>query len=313
MTPMKTVHCVGVLVVDALCGPLAGYPAPGRQPQVVAQSIRFMPGGGAANTASALAQMGLPVGVFSKVGGDLTGRFLLEELAGRGVDNSGVAVSAGESTPFTFVGIGPDGNRTFIHTPGANLTFGLADIDRDRLLKADFLFYQDLWVLPNLDGPGGASLLAEARTRGLTTLLDECWGLGPDRDKLETMLPHADYVVPSLEDLLAIYPGRSGPEMIRTLAERGATKVVLKMGSEGCLVWSGGAPTRVPSCATRIVDTTGAGDCFNAGFVAGLACGLTDVQAARLGSLAAAACIRHVGGATGIPRLEVLMEEVDSE
>jgi len=269
-----------------------------------------MPGGGAANSAAALGQMGVPAGVFSKVGADPNGSFILDKLAGHGVDTSGVCVSDEDTTPFTYVGILPDGERTFIHTPGANLSFTPSDINLDSLLGADFLLYPDLWVLPGLDGQPGAEILAEARRRGVVTLLDECWGLGPNLDLWEQMLPHVDYALPSLDEMAAIYPDQSPDAILARIHSRGVGTVVLKMGKDGCLLSSEGAQTHVPSHATEIVDTTGAGDCFDAGFIAGLAHDLSDLEAAQVGSLAAAACIQHTGGAVGIPPFQDLLNRL---
>ena len=297
----KVVHCLGVVVVDALSEGMVEYPVPRTRPQVNTRALRFSPGGGAANTASALALLGIPAAVFSKVGSDVMGRFAYEELQARGIDVAGLARSEAGTTPFTYVGIHPDGERTFVHTPGVNLTFTLADIDRERLLRCDMLLYQDLWVLPGIDGENGAHLLAEARQRGVRTLLDECWGYGPNRAVFEQTCRHADYVLPSFDDLAAIYPGLSPGQMVAQLHKIGADKVVLKLGQDGCLVSAGAEPIAIASEARQVVDTTGAGDCFDAGFIAGLAHGLAEVQAARIGSLAAAACIQAVGGARGIP------------
>ncbi len=302
-------HCYGVLVLDTLCGPLPRYPVPRAQPQVNVERVRMQPGGGAANTSAALAQMGVPVALFTKAGADPMGDLALQQLERLGVDTRGVVRSPDESTPFTFVGIHPDGDRTFVHVPGANRTLRVSDFDQERLLDAAFLFYQDQWVLPQSDGAPGADLLRRARGRGVVTLLDECWGLGPRADTLEAMLPFADYVLPSYEDLLALYPGLSPAGMAAHLRRLGAGCVVLKLGPGGCLVCDGGEPLALPSCARRIVDTTGAGDCFDAGFVAGLAHGLAPRQAAAVGNRAAAACIAHVGGACGIPPYEALTRE----
>ncbi|HEY3418242.1 MAG TPA: carbohydrate kinase family protein [Armatimonadota bacterium] len=298
---MKRIHCLGLLVVDALSGPISRYPEPGVVTQINTETLRFAPGGGAANTASALARLGLPVTIFSKVGSDLNGDFLLQQLAQWQVDTTGIQRADGESTPFTFVGIHPDGNRTFIHTPGVNRTFSPADIDLNRLLDTDILLYQDLWVLPSLDGPPGAALLAEAQRRGVVTLLDECWGLGPKRETLEAMLPYCDYVLPSADDLRVIYPDASVEEIAGILLDRGAGTAIIKLGAAGCLVAHGSSRIAVPSLPARVVDTTGAGDSWDAGFIAGLAHGLEPVNAAQLGNACAAFCVEAIGGATGIP------------
>jgi sugar/nucleoside kinase (ribokinase family) len=301
MPTSPRINCIGILVVDALSGPICEYPAPKVRTQVNTQTIRFAPGGGAANTPAALGRMGLSTTVFSKVGADLNGDFLARELSGVGVDTSGICVSADDTTPFTFVGIHDTGDRTFIHTPGANLTFTADDIDREALFACDFLLYQDFWVKPAIDGAPAAELLAEARRRGIVTLLDECWGLGPNRESFELMLPHCDYVLPSIDDMAAIYPGLSAEDTAGLLLSLGAKTAILKMGAEGCLIARGDERIRVAAVEADVVDTTGAGDCWDAGFIAGLAHGEDLETAARIGSACAAFCIEAVGGAAGVP------------
>jgi len=304
----ERVHCLGVLLVDALSRTVTRYPEPRTRPVVITDELRFAPGGGAANAGCALGQMGIGVRVFGRLGGDPNGTFVVDALRASGVDTSCIAVSASEVTSFAYVGVHADGERTFIFTPGTSKSFTLDDLNRDLLLETDFLLYPDLWNLPAIDGRPAADLFAEARARGVVTLLDETWGLGPRPERLEAMLPHTDYVLPSYDDLAAIYPGRAPEAMADHLHALGAGTVVLKLGREGCLVSCDGVRTRLPSCANDIVDTTGAGDCFNAGFIGGLVRGLDAVGSAHVASRAAAACIRHVGGAVGIPRIETLLE-----
>jgi len=307
---MAKVHCLGVLVVDALSGPLPHYPVPGVTTQVNTTSIKFLPGGGAANTGSALAQLGLSVAVFSKVGADPNGSFLRAELKRNGVEISHIRECPDESTPFTFVGIHPTGDRSFIHTPGCNLSFSVKDLDLEALYACRFLLYQDMWVLPKMDGSAAPGILAEARKRGVITLLDECYGLGPKREVFEAALPYCDVVLPSVDDMRVIYPGLSAVDVAERLRQKGARRVVLKLGPEGCLVAGTQGTVHLPSVATEIVDTTGAGDCFDAGFIAGLVNGLDDVQAAKVGNMTASACIRNVGGAVGIPSYEIMIRKL---
>jgi sugar/nucleoside kinase (ribokinase family) len=303
---MAAVHCIGVLVVDALSGPLPCYPVPGVTTQVNTKSIKFLAGGGAANTGSALGQLGISVAIFSKVGGDMNGSFLRSELKRNGVDVSYVCEAEQESTPFTFVGIHPGGDRSFIHTPGCNLTFSIKDLDLEALYACKVLLYQDMWVLPKLDGPSAAELLAGAQKRGVVTLLDECYGLGPNREVFEAALPHCDVVLPSYDEMRVIYPGLDYAGVAARLRQQGARRVILKLGKEGCLVSNENGNQLLPSSASEVVDTTGAGDCFDAGYIAGLMNGLGDLEAAKIGSMVAAACIRNVGGAVGIPSYKTL-------
>jgi len=299
---MKTIHCFGVAVLDVLSGPIPEYPVPRVKTQVTTKWVHTMAGGGAANVPSALARMGLPVKSFFKVGDDFNGEFIRRELETIGVDTSGVCVSRNDTTPFTFVGIHADSDRTFIHTPGANVTFSLEDVSLEFLLGCDYLLYHDLWVLPRIDGGPAATLLAEAQRRGVMTFLDEDFGYGPNRELLEVMLPHCDYVTPSFDDLQPIYPGASPAQMVDLLLTRGAGAVVLKMGHEGCLVAKGADRIQVPALPAQAVDTTGAGDCWDAGFLAALATGEDLPTAARIGNASAAFCIETVGGSTGVPK-----------
>jgi hypothetical protein len=299
---MKTIHCFGVAVVDVLSGPIEQYPVPRVKSQVTTKWVRTMAGGGAANAPSALARMGLAVSTFFKVGDDFNGEFIRRELEKVRVDTSGVCVSRNDTTPFTFVGIHADSERSFIHTPGANCSFSLEDVNLDSLLACDYLLYHDLWVLPKVDGKPAATLLAEGQRRGVVTFLDEDFGYGPNRELLEAMLPYCDYVTPSFDDLLAIYPGVSPAQMADLLLARGARTAVLKMGRAGCLVAKGTDRIQVRALPAQPVDTTGAGDCWDAGFLAALANGEDLLTAARIGNACAAFCIEAVGGATGVPR-----------
>ena len=298
---MKRVHCVGIVVVDLLNGPLREYPGPRAHPMITAEWTRVMPGGGAANAPSALARMDIPVAAFSKVGDDLNGEFIRRELGKLGVDTAGFHISSTESTPFTFVAVHADGDRTFIHTPGANMSFAPGDLDLGKVFAADFLLYHDLYVLPAFDGKPAAAMLAEAQKRGVITFLDEDFGYGPKREPLEEMLPHCDYFIPSYHDLSGIYPGASPDEMAGALLARGARHVVLKLGQEGCLVAWEKHRHRVPCLPAKVVDTTGAGDCWDAGFIAALAQGEDILTGARVGNACAAFGIEAIGGSTGVP------------
>lgn len=321
----KVVNVLGVAVVDAISGPLERYPEPRSLPQVITERVEFCPGGGAVNAAATLAQLGVPTRLFTKVGDDQNGRLLIDTLAGYGVDTSTVTVSSGESTPFTFVGLHRGGERTFIHTPGSNLTYDATDLDREALFDCSFLLYPDLHVLPRLDGAPAASLLREAKSRGVVTVVDECWGLGPRRELFETVAAEAHVLLPSVDDLAAIYRDSGGDVDPRALAavllQLGPRIVVMKLGSDGALVAAGDAYERVPAQATDVVDATGAGDAFNVGFIVGLLrAGVADAAAvdglgagmpasvsgaATLGARVAAARLSVTGASSPIGAVDI--------
>jgi sugar/nucleoside kinase (ribokinase family) len=122
------------------------------------------------------------------------------------------------------------------------------------------------------------------------------------------MLPYCDYVTPSIDDLRVIYPGATEEDVTNRLMALGARVVVLKMGSRGCLVAHGPERVQVPALPATVVDTTGAGDCWDAGFIAALSHGEDLVNAARIGNACAAFSIEAVGGSTGVPGYAAVRE-----
>jgi sugar/nucleoside kinase (ribokinase family) len=102
------------------------------------------------------------------------------------------------------------------------------------------------------------------------------------------------------DDPQAIYPGAWAEEIASRLLTLGARNAVLKMGRGGCLVARGSDRIRVPALPANVVDTTGAGDCWDAGFIAGLASGEDILTAARIGNACSAFCIEAVGGSTSV-------------
>ena len=274
---------------------------------MVTAHLRLAPGGGACNTSSALARMGVPVAIFAKVGDDQLGHFAQQALTQCGVDTRHLRLAPDEQTPFTFVGVHPDGERTFIHTPGTNLTFNRDDLELTALLDSDIFLYQDCWVLPQLDGAPAAELLATAQQRGVLTAFDATWGMGPRRDVLEMMAPHCDYLMLSFDDLQHLYPQMPPAPLAAHLRAFGAKTVILKMGKDGALVaWDSGQE-QVPGYSATVVDTTGAGDCWDAGFLAALAHGESLHAAVCIGHACAAFGIEAVGGATGVPDYATVM------
>ncbi|PCJ56302.1 MAG: hypothetical protein COA79_19225 [Planctomycetota bacterium] len=298
------VACVGVVVVDALSGPITDFPIPKVKTQVNTDKIEFLVGGGAANTSSALAQLGIKCSIFSSIGDDMNGQFIRDSLVENGVNVSQLKVKTETSTPFTYVALHEEGERTFIHTPGVNMIYALDDICLVELLKAKVLVYQDLFVMPSLDGNPAAELLKKSKEAGQVVVLDECYGLGPQKQKLEMLLPYVDYFLPSYDDLKIIYPALTPEEMINYFEKFGSIQSILKLGKRGCLAKINDKFITFPSVSKNIIDTTGAGDCFDAGFIAGLCSDYSISDSIILGQKVASHCIAHVSGAENIPSLD---------
>ncbi|MCL7454017.1 MAG: sugar kinase, partial [Anaerolineae bacterium] len=295
MTLHNPIVCLGILVADVVGRPLRAVPDVGRL--VLVDEMALHTGGCALNAATGLARLGLPAQIVGKVGVDPFGDFLLQMMAERGIGTQGVSRDPETGTSATMVMVAPNGERRFVHYIGANACLRLDDVDRALITGASILHVAGALVLPGLDGRPMGALLQTARAAGVITFLDTVWDdTGRWLDLLGPSLPHTDYFVPNLAEAQAL-TGLDDPEDVAyALLDRGVGTVGLKMGSEGCLVASGtGEELRLPAFDVPVVDATGAGDAFAAGFMAGVWLGWSLEQTARLANALGALCVTGAG------------------
>jgi sugar/nucleoside kinase (ribokinase family) len=263
-------------------------------------------GGCAMNAATVLARFGLPVEVIGKIGQDPFGDFLLEVLARRGIRAEGIRRDETTGTSATMVMVEPNGERRFIHYIGANAQLTTADIDMTQVESASILHIAGALVLPGLDGDPMALLLHQAQVAGVITFLDTVWDdTGRWNDLLAPCLPYIDFFVPSLPEAQALSGLNDPTDVGRALLDHGVGTVALKMGAAGSLVMNqDGESLRLPAYEVDVVDATGAGDAFAAGFIAGVWQGWSLEDTARLANAAGALCVTGSGAAGGSCSLE---------
>ena len=298
----QPVTCLGILVADVVGRPVRSMPAPGRL--VLVDEMSLHTGGCALNTATALARLGMPVEVIGKVGRDPLGDFVLNAMRERGIGVRGVSRNAMAGTSATMVMVDPDGERRFVHYLGANAHLTLDDVDRALITEATIFHVGGALVLPGLDGEPMAELLAAAREAAVTTVVDTVWDdTGRWMKTLAPCLPHVDYFIPNLAEAQAL-TGRDAPEAAASaLLDRGVGMVVLKMGAAGCLAMSATETVRVPAFDVEVIDATGAGDAFVAGFIAGLLQDWPLTRVARFSNAVGACCVMGVGASGDVRSL----------
>jgi sugar/nucleoside kinase (ribokinase family) len=300
---MADVICAGILVADLIGWPIQQFPEYGRLELV--ENMELHTGGCAINTGIALRKLGVDVAVVGKVGEDGLGDFVVRRLEEAGLDASAVRRSRTCNTSATMVMVSETGERSFLHYIGANADLRLDDFELERFDGAKILHIGGALVLPGLDGEPMAELLRHARSLGLRTCLDTVWDAsGRWMSVLAPCLAHTDFFLPGIEEARKL-TGESQPEDVAAaLRKAGVGTVALKMGEEGCFVSDGREAYRIPALAVDPVDTTGAGDCFVAGFLAATLRGWPLKEVASFATAAGAACVTAVGASSGVSSFE---------
>ncbi len=271
-------------------------------------SITLTTGGNVCNCGIDLAKLGFRVGVITRVGSDGLGSFIQKELARHGVDMGGVATDERKQTSATIVGVGLDGERTFLHTRGCLQDFRVSDVvcQMSLVKKARIFAFGYLGLLPESDKDLGWLCRTLKEQTDVQILIDT--GGTPNREPkvLRSFLPHVDYFLPSFEEAVAI-TGRKTPEdIVSHLYKWGACGVVgVKLGSKGCYIALHDRRVYVPAVPVKdVVDATGAGDAFVAGFLAATIRGFDPFAAAKIANVVAADCVTAVGASTAIRRFD---------
>lgn len=291
----QTVVTLGAHVFDVQVRPVEAIPD--GQGATLVEQIRFGPAGTAAGTAVTLAKLGATVRTAGAIGTDPVGDLLLAMLARHGVDTSLVVRRDGVQTSASVLPIRADGSRPAFHVPGANLTYEPSDAPVPEIARATHLH---LGGPELMGGEKAAKILAPARAAGVVTSADL---LAPgDPGVLAWLAPALsalDYLLPNEEQLLGLTKAATLEAGAHALLDAGVGGVAVTRGARGALVVTAAETIAVPAFDVPVVDTTGCGDAFSAGFLRGLGLGRSLRDAAVLGSAAAALVAQGLGSDHG--------------
>lgn len=290
-TSTMKIATVGVHVLDTHVVGIESIP-PSSDGQLV-ETIRFSPAGTAGGTAVVLSRIGAEVVSFGAIGQDPIGDSLLAMLVREGIDVSGLVRKADQQTSSSVIPVRPNGERPAWHCIGANGAFTLDDLP---LAALEGITHLHLGGPEFLGGEAAGRLLAHARSIGATTSLDVLAPGDPDMLAwIADALPHTDYLLPNDEQVLGFTGAGSLEEGARALVAAGAGCVAVTQGARGALVVTADERVEVPAYDVEVVDTTGCGDAFSAGFLRGLSLGRDLRGAAELGCAAAAQVAQGLG------------------
>lgn len=298
--------CLGILVADVIARPVESLP--GRGSLAFVEEIELHGGGCALNTASALVRLGLRSAAMGKVGADPFGDFLLRLLDERGVERGGVLRDPEAVTSASVVLVSEDGERTFLHAPGADNRLGPEELDTEFLFDARHLHVAGAGALERLDGEPLARLLEEAQGRGLVTSLDTVWDATGRWRRVEACLPHLDLACPNLAEAQAVSHEVDPIRVAAFFRGRGVREVVLTIGPRGCYAAGDDFEGYVSAPEVNAIDGTGAGDAFAAGLLYARSAQWPFERAVRFASAAGALATTAVGAFEGVGGLEETLE-----
>jgi sugar/nucleoside kinase (ribokinase family) len=307
--PGPKIACVGNFVVDMIARPVETTPAAGEL--VLVDSITVAGGGAGFASSVALALLGADVRAYGAVGSDLFGAQICRWLDEAGVGTSNIQ-SVASPTSSTVVLLASSGERSYIHATGAS-----HDLRIDPLLANEpglaALHIGSALVLPGLEADdAGWELVKRAHERGVLTSLDTSWDSTGRWHRVHRYLPYLDVFCPSLVEAREITGQGSAEAIADWVVDRGTRMVVIHDGARGAYVKSAGFTGWVPAYRVGVVDTTGAGECFDAGLVFGLASGWSVEEAASLACAVGALAATQTGAVGGVTSLGAAKELMDS-
>ena len=288
--------CVGQAVLDCIT---RGREAKSYKPNVFrAETIRLHTGGDAVNEAMALAGMGFRTAVVCGVGKDIAGNILIDELSKAGVNTDHVR-RVKMDTPIANLQVAQDGSRISVNSNATRLP-GYR-ISQEDLPEAKIVSLASIFRPPLEDFDVLKELIQTAKARNATVCADTKLPLleSLSVEGLSDVLPLIDYIFPN-EKEAAYYTGENTIlQMAHALKETGIRNVIIKAGPEGCYICGEEGEYALPAVPVpNVVDTTGAGDNFVAGFLSGILKNVSLRDCADLGLRQAARAIMHTGGGT---------------
>ena len=297
------VSVIGLFILDVLGRPVVAIPERGNIAFI--EEIRLTVAGTAGGTVVDTAKLGLKSLAVGAVGDDEKADWILLTLAKHGIDASAMQRLKGVPTSATILNVRPNGDRPALHVRGASDHFDVAPADYNHVFDAPIIHLGGTGLLKRLDGPASLTLLKEAKARGRTVTFDLIGANAETLGIVAPLLPYIDYFMPSIEEAKDM-SGQATPEdCARFYLDKGAACCVFTLGGDGAYYANReGTRLKSPAYDVKVVDTTGCGDAFDAGFIAALHHKMDTETALRFAQAAAGLVATGLGSDAGIVSFE---------
>ena len=293
---------VGLTILDIAGRPIEAIPDGGNVAFI--DEIRMNPAGTASGALMTAAKLGLDTSTAACVGNDEKGDFIVDFYRRMNIDCSLIQRSDQSPTSATILTIRPNGERPAMHARGASDDLFVDDANFDTVCDARFLHHGGTGLLDAMDHGQSAKLLAHAKDKGLVTTFDLIAPNDTTLALLNDVLPSVDYFMPSLEEAVSLSGIDDPGDAAAFFMDMGATACIFKWGERGSYIRTADTQFRLPAFRVDVSDTTGCGDSYCGGFIAGLALGYDLEKACRLGTATSALVATALGSDAGVIDLE---------
>ena len=263
------VSVIGLYILDVLGRPVTHIPERGGVDFI--EEIRLTVAGTAGGTVIDTAKLGLRSLAVGAVGDDEKADWVLMTMQKHGIDTSVMQRLKGAPTSATILNIRPNGERPALHVRGASDHFDVAPELYEKVFAAPIVHLGGTGLLKKLDGPQSLTLLKEAKKRDCVVTFDLIAANAETAAIVKPLLPYIDYFMPSIEEAKDMSGQGSVADCAKYYLDRGAKCCVFTLGGDGAYyAHSDGTRITSPAYEVKVVDTTGCGDAFDAGFIAAL-------------------------------------------
>ncbi len=293
------VSVIGLFTLDILGRPITRIPDRGNVEFI--EEIKMTVAGTAGGTVVDTGKLGLRSLAVGAVGDDEKADWIILTLALRRVDTSAMQRIKGVPTSATILNIRPNGERPALHVRGASDYLDVPASMYDQVFDASIVHLGGTGLLKKLDGPASLLLLQEAKRRGCIVTFDLI-ATNADTEKIvKPLLPYIDYFMPSIEEAKDLSGQRTAEDCAKYFIDLGASCCVFTLGGDGAYyAHKNGERLVSPAYEIDVVDTTGCGDAFDAGFIAALHHKMDVETSMRFAQTAAGLVATGLGSDAGI-------------
>lgn len=297
------VSVIGLYILDVLGRPVERIPEGGNVEFI--DEIRLTVAGTAGGTVVDLAKLGLNCLAVGAVGDDEKADFMLATMERFGIDVSGMQRLAGVPSSATILNVRPNGERPALHMRGASDHFDVPPSDYDTVLAPPIVHLGGTGLLRRLDGEPSRILLEEAKRRGATVTFDLIAANAETIVNVKPLLPYIDYFMPSVEEASAMSGRSTVEDSAKYFLDAGVKCCVFTLGGDGAYyAHADGTRFQLPAYEIDVVDTTGCGDAFDAGFITALHHRMDPETSVRFAQAAAGLVATGLGSDAGIRSFE---------